>query len=107
MSKQQPTRRQSAALRDQRARAEVRRDLRENHARRAMARIMQFAKRRRKTAVVPVGQRPIEYLVEHTQPNRAWFRSQGVKGGSGNRPYVNPDRDGKSARSGRLRKELR
>lgn len=103
--KQQPTRRQAVAVRDQRQRAAVVRDQRETHAGRAMARVMSAIKRRR-TAAGPKAERPIEYVVQYTVPSRP-FRAPGRRAGSGNTPYVNPDRDAKSARSGRLRKELR
>lgn len=47
------------------------------------------------------------WLVLHTSPSRALVRHQGGSRGRLNEPYVNPMRDVKALRSGRLRKELR
>lgn len=46
-------------------------------------------------------------IVEHHDLVRSYRRARGYTATSGNTPHVNPERDAKSARSGRLRKELR
>lgn len=48
-----------------------------------------------------------EWVVLHTSPSRHLVRHTGASRGRINEPYVNPMRDVKALRSGRLRKELR
>ena len=122
--KKQPTRRQSAAIGQQRTRGA---DLLGWMQERAGAFMPGTHIRRRK-----VTRRGSSSIVKHTDDNRATrkeaavlvsvkepgelakFRTRrgrrqslqrAMRGGT-NRPYVNPKRDAKSAASGRLRKEL-
>lgn len=48
-----------------------------------------------------------EWIALHTSPSRRMVRDSGASRGRINEPYVNPMRDVKALRSGRLRKELR
>lgn len=107
MTKQQPTRRRVEARRDQRAHGERLRDW----IQRRQADLERRRAKKREEAERDKPARPERVVVwvhQHTAPSRGFRRSNGKRvTGSGNTPYVNPDRDKKSLKAGRLRRELR
>lgn len=118
--KQQPTRRQGDARRARAAHGEQVRGwllrqagrLEKARAKAAELREKQRAKNDKAegdgvTRVPPT--RTFEWVHRHTRPSRSQWRVGGRNRYTGkkNTPYVNPARDAKSAKSGRLRRELR
>lgn len=102
MSKGQPTRRRLDAARAQRAHGDALRDwIQRRRADLERARAKAAEKRRKKDAkkAKEAEKRPPELTV-----SREWIHQHA---GRPYVPYVNPDRDAKSLRSGRLRKDLR
>lgn len=116
--KTEPTPRQRVAVRAQRAHGDDLRSWFHDREQKATKGLQKLFKKRRKAAVgsrgvdrVPeryrnVPREPV-YLVKHEDMPRDQRRARGYKVTSGNVPHRNPERDAKSLRSGRLRKELR
>lgn len=114
--KNRPTRRQADVRAQQRDVATQRRDDRESRASSAafprhlrswpMGWLERLVRQVDQEAKLDEPTRTVEWLIEHPDPGRH-TRVPGKRGHrSRNVPYVNPDRDAKSLRSGRLRREL-